>query len=100
MKLSAGTKLGRYEILGPLGAGGMGKVYRASDPRLGRSVAIKILPSELSADPDRLRRFALEARAASALNHPGILTIFDIGSHEDAPYLVASYWKASPLESC
>jgi len=74
--LTAGFRLGPYEILSPLGSGGMGEVYRARDPRLGREVAVKVLPAAVSADPDRLRRFEQEARAASALNHPNILTVF------------------------
>src|SRR5262245_28737771 len=77
MMLAAGSRLGPYEILAPLGAGGMGEVYRARDPRLGREVAVKVLPAAMSSDPDRLRRFEQEARAASALNHPNILTVFD-----------------------
>ena len=79
MALSAGTRLGPYEILAPIGAGGMGEVYRARDARLGREVAVKVLPPALSFDADRLRRFATEARAASSLNHPNIVTIHDIG---------------------
>jgi eukaryotic-like serine/threonine-protein kinase len=70
MALTSGTRLGPYEILGPLGAGGMGEVYRARDQLLGREVATKVLPSFLSSDPERLRRFEQEARAAAALNHP------------------------------
>ena len=89
MALSPGTRLGPYEILGSLGAGGMGEVYRARDTRLGREVAIKVLPSAYSADPDRLRRFEQEARAAAALNHPNILAIFDVGAHEGFPYVVS-----------
>jgi serine/threonine protein kinase/tetratricopeptide (TPR) repeat protein len=77
--LSPGSRLGPYEILAPLGAGGMGEVYHARDTRLGREVAVKVLPAGLAADPDRVRRFADEARAASALNHPSILTIHDVG---------------------
>ncbi|HEX4488260.1 MAG TPA: tetratricopeptide repeat protein [Terriglobales bacterium] len=79
MSLTSGSKLGPYEIDGPLGSGGMGEVYRARDPRLDRSVAIKLLPSQFSSDPDRLRRFEREARSASALNHPNIVTIYELG---------------------
>ena len=80
MTLAAGTKLGPYEILAPLGAGGMGEVYRAKDPRLGREVAIKVLPASFSQDPDRLKRFEQEARAAGVLNHPNITAVHDIGT--------------------
>jgi len=97
MSLSAGTRLGPYEILGQIGAGGMGEVYRARDARLQRDVAIKVLPASFSADPDRLRRFKAEARAASALNHPNILTIHDIGTDEGAPYLVSELLKGESL---
>ena len=78
MVLPAGTKLGPYEIQMPLGAGGMGEVYRARDQRLNRDVAIKILPASFSSDPDRLQRFAQEARAAAALSHPNILSILSL----------------------
>jgi predicted ATPase len=85
--LAPGTKLGSYEIVGALGAGGMGEVYRARDARLDRIVAIKILPSALSADSDRLRRFEREARSASALNHPNIVTIYELGEHDSVHYI-------------
>ena len=97
MTLSAGTRLGPYEILAPLGAGGMGEVYRARDSRLQRDVAVKVLPSGLSSDPDRLRRFEQEARAAGVLNHPNILAIHDIGSHEGAPYIVSELLEGETL---
>ncbi len=85
MALSAGTRLGPYEVAELLGAGGMGEVYRARDPRLGRDVAIKVLPDDIAADPNRLRRFEQEAKAVAALNHPHILTVHDVGSHEGTP---------------
>ena len=89
MHLSPGTKLDGYEILGALGAGGMGEVYRALDPILKREVAIKVLPSFVSRDPDRLRRFEQEAQAAAALNHPNILAVYQFGVFDGAPYLVS-----------
>jgi serine/threonine protein kinase/dipeptidyl aminopeptidase/acylaminoacyl peptidase len=85
--LSAGTRLGPYEILTPIGAGGMGEVYRARDERLKREIAIKVLPSELASDPERRMRFEREARAASGLSHPNILTIYDIGSADSTVYI-------------
>jgi hypothetical protein len=91
VSLPSGTTLGPYEILGPLGAGGMGEVYRALDTRLNRRIAIKVLPSGLADDRDRLRRFEQEAQAASALKHPNILTIHDIG-HEAGVAFIAMEW--------
>jgi Tol biopolymer transport system component len=85
--LAAGTRIGPYEVLGPLGAGGMGEVYRARDERLARSVALKVLPGEISADAGRLERFEKEARAASSLNHPSIVTIYDIGLSGSVSYI-------------
>src|SRR5205809_1356750 len=85
MTLTPGTRLGPYEILSALGAGGMGEVYRARDPRLGREVAVKVLPSAFSRDAERLRRFEQEARAAAALNHSNILAVHDIGQHDESP---------------
>jgi serine/threonine protein kinase/Tol biopolymer transport system component len=97
MALPSGTWLGPYEIVAPLGAGGMGEVYRARDPQLGRDVAIKILPASLSRDPDRLRRFEQEARAAAALNHPNILAVYQFGMHDNAPYLVSELLEGNTL---
>src|SRR6266849_1304857 len=99
MTLAPGTRLGPYEILAPLGAGGMGEVYRARDTRLERDVAIKVLPSSYSDDADRLRRFEQEARAASALNHPNILTVHDIGTQDGAPYVVSELLEGETLRS-
>jgi serine/threonine protein kinase len=97
MPLPAGAQLGPYTIVGLLGAGGMGEVYRARDARLGREVAIKVLPGAVARDPDRLRRFEQEARAASALNHPNILTIHDVGACEGTPYLVTELLEGETL---
>ena len=97
MPLASGTRLGPYEVGPQLGAGGMGEVYRARDPRLGRDVAIKVLPASFSDDDESLRRFEQEARAASALNHPGILTIHDFGRHDGAPYVVAELLEGQNL---
>src|ERR1035438_258678 len=97
MALISGTKLGPYEIVSPLGAGGMGEVYRARDSRLNRDVAIKILPASFSVDPERLQRFAQESRAAAALNHPNILSIFDIGEDRGAPYVVSELLEGDTL---
>ncbi|HET7207256.1 MAG TPA: WD40 repeat domain-containing serine/threonine protein kinase [Terriglobales bacterium] len=93
-----GTSLGPYELLGSIGAGGMGEVYRARDPRLSREVAIKILPARFAADPDRLRRFEQEARAAAALSHPNILAIYDIGAQANgSPYIVTELLEGDSL---
>ena len=94
-----GTRLGPYEILAPLGAGGMGEVYRARDTRLGREVAVKVLPPELAADPERVRRFEVEARAVAALSHPSILALFDVGSQDGAPYLVTELLEGEDLRA-
>src|SRR5215813_13538773 len=88
MPLLSGTKLGPYEILAPLGAGGMGEVYRAKDTRLGREVAVKILPSHLSSDPARKQRFEREAKTISSLNHPHICVLYDVGQQDGIDYLV------------
>jgi Tol biopolymer transport system component len=95
--LKAGERVGHYEILGALGAGGMGVVYSARDTRLGRKVALKLLPTYFSHDEDRLRRFEQEARAASALSHPNILSIYDIGAHEGSPYVVSELLEGETL---
>ena len=87
MTLSTGSRLGPYEIVAPLGAGGMGEVYRARDTRLGREVAIKVLPAEVASDGSRLKRFEKEARAASGLNHPNIVTIYDIGTSDGQSWI-------------
>ncbi|HVE66412.1 MAG TPA: serine/threonine-protein kinase, partial [Thermoanaerobaculia bacterium] len=97
MTLASGTRLGPYEIVGALGAGGMGEVYRAHDTRLKREVAVKVLPSSFSTDPDRLRRFELEAEAAGRLNHPNILAIYDVGTHDGAPYVVSELLEGETL---
>jgi Tol biopolymer transport system component len=99
MPLAAGTRLGPYEILSPLGAGGMGEVYRARDERLKRDVAIKVLPASFTSDPDRLRRFEQEAQAAGALNHPNITAVYDIGQHEGSPYVVQELLEGETLRS-
>ena len=103
MALLSGARLGSYEIISPLGQGGMGEVYRARDPRLGRDVAIKVLPTAFSADPERLHRFEQEARAAAALNHPNILAVYDIGQHpstssgQASPYIVSELLEGETL---
>src|SRR5580698_3938266 len=97
MNLTSGARLGPYEIVSPLGAGGMGEVYRARDSRLKREVAIKVLPQALSLDADRLRRFEQEALATAALNHPNILAVFDIGTNEGSPYVVSELLEGETL---
>lgn len=97
MGISAGTRLGPYEILGPLGAGGMGEVYRARDMRLERTVAIKVLPSHLSDDPDLKQRFEREAKAISQLNHPNICTLYDVGHEDGTDYLVMEFLEGESL---
>jgi serine/threonine protein kinase len=84
MTINPGTRLGPYEIVAPIGAGGMGEVYRAHDSRLGRDVAVKILPESFARDAERMRRFEQEARAIAALNHPNVVAVFDTGTHEGA----------------
>ncbi|HSE36176.1 MAG TPA: serine/threonine-protein kinase, partial [Blastocatellia bacterium] len=97
MSIAGGTRLGRYEIRSQLGVGGMGEVYRARDEKLKRDVAIKVLPVHLSQDEDRLRRFEQEAQAAGALNHPNILGVFDVGTHNGFTYLVAELLEGEEL---
>jgi Tol biopolymer transport system component len=99
MTLAAGTRLGPYEILSPLGAGGMGEVYRARDERLKRDVAIKVLPASFASDTERLRRFEQEAQAAGALNHPNITAVHDFGSVDGAPYIVTELLEGETLRS-
>ena len=99
--LPAGTKLAHYEVQALLGAGGMGEVYRGHDPRLGRDVAIKILPGMFSRDPERLRRFEQEARATAALNHPNIVAIYDVGiTNQAIPYVVSELLEGETLRQC
>src|SRR4030095_4901700 len=95
--MTAGTKLGRYEIRSKVGAGGMGEVYQARDVGLGRDVAVKVLPSTFSTDKDRLQRFQQEACAAGALNHPNVLIVHDIGAHDGAPYVVSELLEGDTL---
>jgi serine/threonine protein kinase len=97
MTLGTGTKLGPYEILSPLGAGGMGEVYRARDSRLGRDVAIKILPESFAGDSNRLRRFEQEARSVGALNHPNILSVYDIGLNQGTPFMVTELLRGATV---
>ncbi|HTI38510.1 MAG TPA: protein kinase [Vicinamibacterales bacterium] len=97
MSLTTGTRLGPFEIVAPIGAGGMGEVFRARDARLGRDVAVKVLPSLFAADADRLRRFEQEARAAAALNHPNILVVYDVGTADGVPYVVSELLEGETL---
>jgi len=101
VSLPAGSRLGPYEVVAPIGAGGMGEVYRAKDARLGRDVAIKVLPASLSDDPDRLKRFEQEARAAGVLNHPNVTIVYDIGSESSsgAPYVVQELLEGETLRA-
>src|SRR5678810_1216430 len=97
MSIAVGTKLGPYEILSPLGAGGMGEVYRARDTRLGRDVAIKVLPQHLSSNSEVRARFEREAKTVSSLNHPNICTLFDVGREGDTDYLVMELIEGETL---
>src|SRR6187431_2203515 len=99
MSFAPGSRIGPYEIVGLIGAGGMGEVYRARDPRLRRDVAIKVLSSAAPYDVDRLGRFEQEACAAAALNHPNILTVHEIGSGEGSPYVVSELLDGETLRA-
>ena len=98
MPLSPGARLGPYEILSPLGTGGMGEVYRARDTRLLREVALKVLPADLSGDVERLRRFEQEARAASALNHPNIVVVYDVGQSGSISFIAMERVEGSTCD--
>ena len=97
MPLTPGTTLGPYEIQAPLGAGGMGEVYKARDTRLDRTVAIKVLPEHVASDPDLKQRFEREAKTISSLNHPHICTLYDIGSQDGIDFLVMEYLEGDTL---
>src|SRR5262245_40294611 len=97
MSLGSGTHVGPYEILAPVGVGGMGEVYRAHDPRLRRDVAIKVIAARFATDPDLLKRFSQEALASAALNHPNIIAVYDVGAHEGSPYLVTELLEGESL---
>src|SRR5512136_2525855 len=97
MPLSSGTRLGPYEIQAAIGAGGMGEVYKARDTRLDRSVAIKVLPAHVSADPERRARFEREAKTIAGLNHPHICTLYDVGEHEGSTFLVMEHLAGDTL---
>src|ERR1700735_1092116 len=99
MPLATGTKLGPYEILSPIGAGGMGEVYKARDTRLDRTVAVKILPPEMASDPERRRRFEQEARSVAALNHPNIVAVYDAGIQDDVVFLVQELIEGDSLRT-
>jgi serine/threonine protein kinase len=95
--IPSGTKLGRYEVRSKIGEGGMGEVYRARDESLNREVAIKVLPASFAQDAERLRRFEQEAHATSALNHPNVLTVYDIGTYEGSPFIVSELLDGEEL---
>src|SRR5919106_2308150 len=97
MTLATGSRLGPYEILSPLGAGGMGEVYKARDTRLDRTVAIKVLPEDFAADPDRRQRFEREARVVASLSHPHICALHDVGTEASHAYLVMEYLEGETL---
>ncbi len=95
--IEVGSSIGHYRIVSTIGAGGMGEVYLAHDARLDRNVAVKLLPADFARDEDRLRRFEQEAKATSALNHPNILTVYDIGEHEGSPFIVSELLEGEEL---
>ena len=97
MSLNSGSRLGPYEINSLIGAGGMGEVYEARDSRLARSVAIKVLPASFAQDKERLRRFEQEAKTAGALNHPNLVSVYDLGVENDSPYLVMELLDGTTL---
>src|SRR5215207_10573134 len=99
MPLQPGDRLGPYEIVGFVGAGGMGEVYRARDPRLNRDVAIKVLHASVAADPERLRRFTAEAQAVAALNHPNVLTIHEVGTQGQHPFIATELLEGATLRA-
>ncbi len=100
LRLQSGAEVGRYRIEALIGAGGMGQVYRARDPQIERDVAIKVLPADFAADAERLRRFELEAHASGALNHPNVLTLYDVGTADGRPYLVMELLDGETLRDC
>src|SRR5713101_4410750 len=97
MTITVGTRLGPYEVLGPIGAGGMGEIWRARDTRLGRDVAVKVLPERVAQDPEALARFEREAKAVAALNHPHILALFDFGRQDTTAYAVTELLEGETL---
>ena len=97
MTLARGTRLGPYQIESPIGAGGMGEVYKATDTRLERTVAIKVLPAHVASDPERKQRFEREAKTISSLNHPHICTLHDVGREGDVDFLVMEYLEGETL---
>src|ERR1035437_7444455 len=99
MALTSGTKLGLYEIQSPLGAGGMGEVYRATDTKPGRDVALKVLPAEMAQDPERLGRFRREAKSLAQLDHPNIVTIHSVEESDGVPFLTMQLVEVEPLDS-
>jgi len=99
MPLESGVRIGSFEIVAPIGAGGMGEVYRARDPRLGRDVAVKLLPPGVATNADRLQRFEQEARAAGMLNHPNLLTVYELGMHDETPYIATELLEGETLRT-